>query len=468
MQEPLKPINTPDALFHDGNPTSGALGTVVGADWLNNVQSAVIANQEELLSVVKSSGQNADPARKDQLLQAVKQIAWGGASKPTTLAGYGITDAMKTDDWGINGYKELKVGPGREFADIASAWNSLNGKILPTDVLIKVDDGQYTSTGIALGNQPFANRIRIRGNVSNPAACQIRFVAGADKNSHGVVFTHARGVEFSGFHLIGEATENNWTHRCLYLGEGSQVWSAENSLVLEGAFAGLYLDHGSRFSCSKLRINKVKEWAVVVSSGSHCELSYLSVAGDGKNTQIKVPLRLDANERIAKPAGVLSQDTSRVWAAEGRVSGAQYGFLSTRNAYIWCDGSVVEQSVIGYEASAGGVIWNHGSNPVATMPQGRRGKALNCDVGFQATWGGLFYAPMATAEGCNNGFRSLYGSTMVVNGGWAKNCSVGFDAHKSSYLEAYDSQANSTGCPQPYLPAGNGVPGNYNGVVCFS
>ena len=37
MQEPLKPINTPDALFHDGNPTSGALGTVVGADWLNNV-----------------------------------------------------------------------------------------------------------------------------------------------------------------------------------------------------------------------------------------------------------------------------------------------------------------------------------------------------------------------------------------------------------------------------------------------
>ena len=183
MQEPLKPINTPDALFHDGNPTSGALGTVVGADWLNNVQSAVIANQEELLSVVKSSGQSADPARKDQLLQAVKQIAWGGTSKPTTLAGYGITDAMKTDDWGVNGYKELKVGPGREFADIASAWNSLNGKILPTDVLIKVDDGQYTATGIALGNQPFANRIRIRGNVSNPAACQIRFVAGADKTA---------------------------------------------------------------------------------------------------------------------------------------------------------------------------------------------------------------------------------------------------------------------------------------------
>ncbi|MGR2681045.1 hypothetical protein [Chromobacterium haemolyticum] len=468
MREVIKPVPTPDALFHDGNPSSGELGTIVGADWLNNVQSAVIANQEELLSVVKSSGQSANPARKDQLLQAVQQIAWGGASKPTTLAGYGISDAMKTDDWGMNGYKELQVGPGREFADIASAWNSLNGKILKTDVLIKVDDGQYTSTGIGLGNQPFASRIRIRGNIANPSACQIRFVAGADKNSHGVVFTNVRGVEFSGFHLIGEATESNWTHRCLHIGEGSWVWGAEASLVLEGAGNGLQVEQNSRFSNSKLRVNKVKEWGVVVGGGSHCELHYVSIVGEGKNSLTKVPVRLDANDRSAYPHGMLCADTSRAWATEGRVTGVRFGFATARNAYLWCDGSVVEQSGVGFEAHSGAVIWNHGSGVVPALPQGRRGKALACDTGFQAVWAGVIYAPMAIAENCNNGFRALCGTTMVINGGWAKNCQVGFETYSTSYLEAYDTKAASTGCPTVYSPATSGVAGNANSVLSFS
>ncbi|PTU67313.1 hypothetical protein DB032_21480 [Chromobacterium sp. Panama] len=92
MQEALKPINTPDTLFHDGNPTTGELGTIVSADWLNNLQLATRSAQEELISLIKDSGQTLDASRKDQLLQAVKKMAWGGDSKPTTLAGYGISD----------------------------------------------------------------------------------------------------------------------------------------------------------------------------------------------------------------------------------------------------------------------------------------------------------------------------------------------------------------------------------------
>ncbi|UGA39900.1 hypothetical protein JOS77_11220 [Chromobacterium haemolyticum] len=94
MQEALKPINTPDALFHDGNPTTtGELGTIVSADWLNSLQQATRSAQEELISLIKDSGQLLDASRKDQLLQAVKQVAWGGNVKPNTLAGYGIIDA---------------------------------------------------------------------------------------------------------------------------------------------------------------------------------------------------------------------------------------------------------------------------------------------------------------------------------------------------------------------------------------
>ncbi|WP_455550520.1 hypothetical protein [Chromobacterium piscinae] len=92
MQD-LKPINSPDSLFHDGNPATGELGTIVAADWLNGVQSAA----QELLTVIKNSGQTLDSRRQDQLLQAIQSIAWGGNSKPTTLTGYGIAVASQAE-----------------------------------------------------------------------------------------------------------------------------------------------------------------------------------------------------------------------------------------------------------------------------------------------------------------------------------------------------------------------------------
>ncbi|AOZ50949.1 tail fiber protein [Chromobacterium vaccinii] len=98
MQDQLKSISTPDSLFHDGNPATGELGTVVTADWLNSMQSAVQSTQQELLAVINSNnGQKADPTRQDQLLQAMRNISWGGNNKPTTLAGYGIAIASQAE-----------------------------------------------------------------------------------------------------------------------------------------------------------------------------------------------------------------------------------------------------------------------------------------------------------------------------------------------------------------------------------
>ncbi|MXR36698.1 hypothetical protein [Craterilacuibacter sinensis] len=84
MQRP----DTPDGLFRDGNPSIGELGTTLSAAWLNAVQA-------ELISVLADRGITVDPAKSNQLLDAIKKIAWGGtgAARPTTLAGYGITDA---------------------------------------------------------------------------------------------------------------------------------------------------------------------------------------------------------------------------------------------------------------------------------------------------------------------------------------------------------------------------------------
>ncbi|UTH76012.1 phage tail protein [Chromobacterium sp. IIBBL 290-4] len=141
MQDQLKSITSPDGLFHDGNPATGDFGTIVTSEWLNGVQSAVQSTQQEVLSVIKSNGQNPDPSRKDQLLQAVQNIAWGGSQKPTTLAGYGIADGASKSDLktaidslvasapdALNTLKELADALGRDQNFSTTVTNKLANK----------------------------------------------------------------------------------------------------------------------------------------------------------------------------------------------------------------------------------------------------------------------------------------------------------------------------------------------------
>lgn len=95
MQDVMQPIGTPDGLFHDGNPATGQLGTIVSALWLNASQGAIRSTQSELLAVLAAAGVGIDPGSTTQVIEAIKKIAWGGtgAARPTTLAGYGIADA---------------------------------------------------------------------------------------------------------------------------------------------------------------------------------------------------------------------------------------------------------------------------------------------------------------------------------------------------------------------------------------
>ena len=88
----MQQINTPDGLFHDGNPATGELGTIVTAAWLNMLQA-------EVLSILADRGIAVDQSKSNQLLEAIKKIAWGGsgAARPTTLLGFGITDGFAKD-----------------------------------------------------------------------------------------------------------------------------------------------------------------------------------------------------------------------------------------------------------------------------------------------------------------------------------------------------------------------------------
>ncbi|EJO4476909.1 tail fiber protein [Salmonella enterica] len=87
MQDLMPPITTPDNAFHDGNPATGELGTIVAALWLNNVQGAVRDIQAECIAILAAAGFKPDPMKK-QLLDAIKTIVGNEVpAASTTQAG---------------------------------------------------------------------------------------------------------------------------------------------------------------------------------------------------------------------------------------------------------------------------------------------------------------------------------------------------------------------------------------------
>jgi hypothetical protein len=75
--------------FVDENPLAGSPGSLIPADWGNSVT-------QEILNAIKAAGLTPDEAKTDQLATAIAALVDFNKLKntPTTLAGYGITDAV--------------------------------------------------------------------------------------------------------------------------------------------------------------------------------------------------------------------------------------------------------------------------------------------------------------------------------------------------------------------------------------
>lgn len=81
MHSLMPPVDTPDSKFHDGNPLTGELGTIVNAGHLNNVQDAIRDTQAELIAVLSAAG-HAPDSSAGQLLAALQLLF---AAKNDTL-----------------------------------------------------------------------------------------------------------------------------------------------------------------------------------------------------------------------------------------------------------------------------------------------------------------------------------------------------------------------------------------------
>ena len=78
MQNLMPPIDTTDHAFHDGDPTTGQLGTIVTAAWLNGVQGATRDIQAEIIAVLTKAGIQPNPQKQNQLAEAISQIIGSG------------------------------------------------------------------------------------------------------------------------------------------------------------------------------------------------------------------------------------------------------------------------------------------------------------------------------------------------------------------------------------------------------
>lgn len=79
MRSKMSAIGTSDSAFHDGNPSTGELGTIVTADWLNAVQASTMDLQDELLNVLAAASIANAPAVKTQILTAIKKLSQSGS-----------------------------------------------------------------------------------------------------------------------------------------------------------------------------------------------------------------------------------------------------------------------------------------------------------------------------------------------------------------------------------------------------
>lgn len=379
-----------------------------------------------------------------------------------------LTQTMR--QWGIDGaVLTLEVGPGKAFADIQAAYESLNGKSIKTSVLIKVSDGTYNTTGMVLGNHPNADKIRIEGNPANPAACVINFVPDANKQSHGLIVRRARGLQLAGFRFTGAATATHWAHRCLRLDQGAQVWIEPGTVQVDGGGIGVQVDDMSILWAEKIIIKNCADWHLVAGSGSIAAVNGIKIDGGNKDAVTQVPSHINPDLPKCVPSGILSNDGSRIWVGESDVRRVYHGYWAQNAGYLWNDCSLVDDVYYGMLAKTSGVIWSHwwDVTPARTVP--KRTVVTNAKtIAFLADQGGRIYAPGAKAESCSNGFYAGSHGFIQASASYTVNTTRAYYSEVFGLIEAFDTKNKSSGCATVYSPSAYATLGNENGMIRFS
>ncbi|EGO6590398.1 MULTISPECIES: phage tail protein [Escherichia] len=126
MQNLMPPVNTPDKLFHDGDPTQGIEGTIVYAEYMNNHQAATRDLQQEVINVLKGVGVTPDPKKQNQLFEALALYV-GKKVPDASLTNKGVVQLSSA----INSDSEELAATPKAIKLLAEKITDLQGTALP-------------------------------------------------------------------------------------------------------------------------------------------------------------------------------------------------------------------------------------------------------------------------------------------------------------------------------------------------
>ena len=129
-------IDSPDGLFHEGNPSTGQKGTKVTADWLNALQEAVVGSlgdiQTKAVEYTLLEGDGvlfANPAEGATVLYHLPNYGTVGALKRYKIKniGQGIARLNAADGKTIDGDATMDFLPGDrgEVAKDGANWQTI-------------------------------------------------------------------------------------------------------------------------------------------------------------------------------------------------------------------------------------------------------------------------------------------------------------------------------------------------------
>lgn len=167
MKPLMKPIDTPDQVFHDGDPSTGELGTICSAEWLNDTQASIRDIQAECITILRANGLEPDETKRDQLWEAI-QAAIKNHVPAASLVGAGIvqlSSSVTSDSETIAAtLKAVKIAMDNGNARMAK---DRNGSDIPNKALfrqnLELGNSATRNVGTTTGTVAAGDDVRITG-----------------------------------------------------------------------------------------------------------------------------------------------------------------------------------------------------------------------------------------------------------------------------------------------------------------
>ncbi|MCK8145663.1 hypothetical protein [Citrobacter sedlakii] len=155
MRPLMPPVQTPDNLFHDGNPLTGELGTIVDAEHLNNEQAAIRDTQSELIAILTAAAMEPE-STAGQLLAALNKLY---APLNDTLG------ALSTLVGGANKLPYFTAANAAALTALSSIGRDIIGKATVAEVLtyLQLGEAAKRDVGTTVGTVAAGDDLRITG-----------------------------------------------------------------------------------------------------------------------------------------------------------------------------------------------------------------------------------------------------------------------------------------------------------------